>query len=93
MKRKKKENKNAHFISPVVKKGNANPKVANFDELYENTLVNSDVTEMKILELSTNKKLKVEESKDSIEDVLSEDDSSSSDLSDMSSGRIKDTMY
>ena len=39
MKRKKKENKNAHLISPVVKKCNVNPKVANFEDLNENTLV------------------------------------------------------
>jgi hypothetical protein len=39
MKKKKKENQNAHYISPVVKKGKANPKIGNFDDLIDNTQV------------------------------------------------------
>lgn len=46
-----------------------------------------NITEMKVLENPTNKKLKVEESKNSIEDLSS--DSSSDELSDMSSDRVK----
>lgn len=44
---------------------------------------------------STSKKLKVEESKNSIDDELSEGDeeSSSDELSDMSSGRVKNVMW
>lgn len=75
MKIKKKENEQAHLISPVVKKSKAIPKVGNFDELVENNTRNH--TEMELM--TTNKKLKVEESK------LSMDESRESDLSDHSS--------
>ena len=58
MKKKKKENSEAHFISPVVKKQKGLPKVANFDDLIDNNTIEasrtSNLTEMGML--STNKK-------------------------------------
>ena len=86
MKKKKQENKNAHLISPVVKKSKIGSKIVNFDELVDNNTNESNrtsnLTEMGML---TNKKYKVEESKLSIED----ESESSDELSDMSSERVK----
>ena len=89
MKKKKEENKSAHLIPHVSKKARTKPKVGNFDDLIDNNTNESNRTSnLTEMGLVSNKKLKAEESKLSIE----KSEESSDELSDMSSGRVKREM-